>query len=214
MKNHAMKYAIHAGVAIAAAFLSASCANVPSGERPANVAANSSWTYERRDTGSFGKGSAYATVRALGERTWQGRKVLATETVQGIRLSDPDKGEWLAMVKGDTTLMTWEPSLGYDWPLVVGKSFGRNFSVVNHVTKLTTEVKSTMTVQSYEEVTVPAGTFKAFRIHYADSLGAESVNWFSPDAVAWVKIQSKRDSRFPAGPGTQDLELLSYTIKR
>jgi hypothetical protein len=214
MKNQALKNAIYAGVGLATAFLSASCANVPSGDRPANVAANSSWTYERRDSGSFGNGTAFATVRALGERTWQGRKVLATETAQGIRLSDPDKGDWLAMVKGDTTLMTWEPSLGYDWPLAVGKSFVRNYRIVNHVTKRTTDIKATMTVQSYEEVTVPAGTFKAFKVRYADSLGAESTNWFSPDAVAWVKIQNKRDSKHPAGPGTQDLELFSYTVKR
>jgi hypothetical protein len=118
------------------------------------------------------------------------------------------------MVKGDTTLMTWEPSLGYDWPLAVGKSFARNYRFVNHVTKQTTEIKSTMTVQAIEEVTVPAGTFKAFKILYADSLGVESLNWFSPEAVGWVKIQAKRDTRHPAGPGTQDLEMLSYTIKR
>jgi hypothetical protein len=214
MKNLALQNVIYSGAAIASSFLMASCASVPSGDRPANVAANSSWTYERRDSGSFGKGTAYATTRALGERTWQGRKVLATETAQGIRLTDPDKGDWLAMVKGDTTLLTWEPSLGYDWPLAVGKSFNRNYRFVNHVTKQTTEVRSTMTVQALEDVTVPAGTFKAFRIHYADSLGAESTNWFSPDAVAWVKIQNKRDAKHPAGAGTQDLEMLSYTIKR
>jgi hypothetical protein len=214
MKNQVLKNAIYAGVGLAAAFLSASCANLPSGDRPANVAANSSWTFERRDSGSFGKGVAFQTNRMLADRTWQGRKVQAIELPQGVRLSDADKGDWLAMVKGDATLLTWEPSLGYDWPLAVGKSFNRNYRVVNHVTKQTTEVRSTMTVQALEDVTVPAGTFKAFRIHYADSLGLESVNWFSPDAASWVKIQTKRDAKHPAGPGTQDLELFSYTIKR
>lgn len=214
MKNQVLKHMIYAGVGLAAAFLSASCANVPSGDRPANVAANSSWTYERRDTGSFGKGTAFQTNRALGERTWQGRKVIAIELPQGIRLADADKGDWLAMVKGDTTLMTWEPSLGYDWPLEVGKSFNRNYRFVNHVTKQSTEIRSTMTVQALEDVTVPAGTFKAFKVLYTDSLGVESVNWFAPDAGGWVKIQTKRGSNFPAGPGTQEFELLSYTIKR
>jgi hypothetical protein len=114
MKNQVLKNALFGSVGVAAALLSAACAIAPSGDRPANPAANSSWTYERHDTGSFGKGTAYATSRTLGERTWQGRKVLATETAQGIRLSDPATGDWLAMVKGDMTLLTWEPSLGYD----------------------------------------------------------------------------------------------------
>jgi len=214
MENQVLKKAIYAGVGLAAAFLSVSCANVPSGDRPANVAANSSWTYERRDNGSFGKGTAYQTNRMLAERTWQGRKVQAVELPQGVRLSDADKGDWLAMVKGDATLMTWEPSLGYDWPLTVGKSFARNYRVVNHVTKQTTEVRSTMTVQALEEVSVPAGIFQAFKVLYSDSLGLESLNWFSPDAAGWVKIQTKRDAKHPAGPGTQEFELLSYTIKR
>lgn len=192
----------------------AACATAPQADGPFPAAANTSWTYLRTDTGSFGKGTAYHTNRVLGEQTWRGRKVRATELPTGIRLSDFDKGDWLAMVKGETTLVTWEPSLGYDWPISVGKSFNRNYRFVNHVTKQTVDIQSTMTVQSHEEVTVPAGTFKAFKVLYTDSMGVESVNWFAPDAGGWVKIQSKRSAKFPAGAGTQDFELLSYTLKK
>ena len=65
-----------------------------------------------------------------------------------------------------------------------------------------------------EEVTVPAGTFKTFKVRYTDSVGIESVNWYSPDGAGWVKIGATRDGRFPAGPGTQDFDLLSYSIKK
>lgn len=214
MKQQLQRKTFAVGVGLAAAILSASCAMAPRADGPVIVAADSSWTYERRDTGSFGKTTAYQTNRARGEQTWQGRKVRAIELPQGLRLSDGEKGDWLAMVQGDKTLVTWEPSLGYDWPLTVGKSFNRNYRVVNHVSKQTTDIQSTMTVQAYEDVTVPAGTFKAFRILYTDSLGVESLSWYCPDAAAWVKIQNKRSSKFPAGPGTQDLDLLSYTIKK
>jgi hypothetical protein len=195
------------------ALLSTSCAIAPSASGPVISAVGSSWTFERRDTGSFGGGTTVNTTRALGERSWQGRTVRATETPQGVRLADAQRGDWLALVKGDATLVTWEPSLGYDWPLTVGKSFERNFRVVNHATRQSTDIKSTMTVESYEDVTVPAGTFKAFKVRYVDSLGVEGVNWYSPDAGNWVKIQTRRNSKFPAGPGTQDLEMLSYTLK-
>jgi hypothetical protein len=214
MKNHVLKRICVLSVCLATGFLSASCAIAPSADGPIIAAAGSSWTYERRDSGSYGKGTAQQTNRALGERMWQGRKVRATELPQGIRLTDAEKGDWLAMVKGDATLATWEPSLGYDWPLTVGKTFSRNYRFVNHVTKQSTEIKSTMTVESYEDVTVPAGTFKAFKVRYTDSMGVESVNWYSPDAGGWVKIQSKRSSNFPAGPGTQEFDLVSHSYKR
>ena len=214
MKYQMFKNMLVVAVGLAAALLSVSCAIAPRVDGPIIVAAGSSWTFERRDSGSFGNGKAQQTVTALGERTWQGRKVRAVEIPQGIRLSDAATGDWLALVKGDQTLMTWEPSLGYDWPLTVGKQFNRNYRVVNHMTKQQTDIKSTMTVESYEDVTVPAGTFKAFRVRYVDSTGLETVNWFSPDAGTWVKSQAKRNSSFPAGAGTQDLDLLSYSLKK
>jgi hypothetical protein len=95
-----------------------------------------------------------------------------------------------------------QPSLGYDWPLTVGKSFRRDYRMVNHVTKQSNDIRSTMTVESFEDVTVPAGTFKAFKVRYTDSVGTESVSWYRPDAATWVKIRSTRDGRFPTGPGT------------
>ena len=214
MRQQVLKKGFVVGISMTTAFLTASCAIAPRADGPANPAADSSWTYERRDTGSFGKDKAYQTSRVLGEQMWQGRKVRATELPQGTRVSDFDKGDWLAMLKGDQTLVTWEPSLGYDWPITVGKTFTRNYRVVNHVTKQTTDIRSTMTVEAYEEVTVPAGTFKAFRVLYTDSLGVESVNWYSAEAGGWVKIRSKRSSNFPAGAGTQDFDLLSYTYKK
>jgi len=202
-----------ASAGLALALVSAGCAVAPRADGPVFVEAGSSWTFERRDTGSFGKGTVQVTQKALGERTWQGRRVRATELPQGTRLSDADKGDWLAMVKGDTTLMTWEPSLGYDWPLTVGKSFARDYRFVNHVTKQSADIRSTTTVESFEEVTVPAGTFKAFKVRYTDSF-AESVSWYCPDVAGWVKVRTTRNSTFPTGPGTQEFDLLSYNLKK
>lgn len=214
MKYQVLKNMLVIGVGLAAALLTASCAIAPRVDGPVIVAAGSSWTFERRDSGSYGNGKVQDTATALGERTWQGRKVRAVEIAQGTRLSDAATAHWLAVVKGDQTLTTWEPSVGYDWPLTVGKQWSRNFRFVNHVTKQQTDIKSTSTVESYEDVTVPAGTFKAFRVRYVDSAGLESVQWYSPDAGGWVKTQAKRNSSHAAGPGTQDFDLLSYSLKK
>lgn len=55
--------------------------------------------------------------------------------------------------------MTYEPSLGYQWPLEVGKSFNHNYRLVNHATNRKTDIQATMTIESFAEITVPAGTF-------------------------------------------------------
>ena len=201
-------------VALVAMLMSSGCAVAPRADGPVFAPAGSSWTFEQRDTGSFGSGTKQQTATALGERTWQGRRVMATEGQLGTRLSDADKGEWLAVVKGDATILTWEPSLGYDWPLTVGKSFPRDYRMVNHVTKQATDIRSTMTVESFEDVTVPAGTFKAFKVRYTDSTGVDNSSWYCPDAAAWVKSRVTRSEKWPAGPGTQELDLLSYSIKK
>lgn len=214
MKCQEQRRLLVVGVGAAAALLSVSCAVTPKVDGPTFVAAGSSWTSELRNSGSYGNGTVQVTGTAMGERTWQGRKVRAVEGPQGTRLSDAATGDWLAIVKDDKTLVTWEPSLGYDWPLTVGKSFTRNFRMVNHVTKQETDVKAMFTVESYETVTVTAGTFKAFKIRYVDST-SEGLSWYSPEAGgAWVKSQAKRNSSFPAGPGTQEIELLSYSLKK
>ena len=214
MNSQILKKVCALSVGLVTGFLSSSCTMAPSADEMIFAAAGSSWTYERRDSGSFGNGTAQQTNRALGERTWQGRRVWATETPQGIRLSDLNTGDWLAVVMGDFTVASWEPSLGRDWPLTVGKTFSWNYRFVNHVLSKSTEIRSTTTVESYEDITVTAGTFKTFKLRYTDSQGVDSVQWYSPDIGASVKVQSKRNSNFPAGPGTQDLELLSYSFKK
>lgn len=218
MKPHALKLSVIACTFAAALLMSTSCAMAPRMDGPVLAAAGSHWTHERRDTGSYGNTTVQQTTRALGERTWNGRNVRAAEMAAGTRLSDAVNGDWLAIVKGDTTLMTWEPSLGYDWPLEVGKSFKRKFRFTNHVSKRSFDIEATITVQAYEDVTVPAGTFKAFRILYVEAPAGkpswlENLSWFSPEVGTWVKSRAARNSNFPGGPGTQELSLLSYSIK-
>lgn len=75
------------------------------------------------------------------------------------------------------------------------------------------------TVEAYELVTVPAGTFKAFRIrHDQENLTVgrrfTGTSWWSPDVRWFVRINTMRE--YGMGPGEvggRDLELESYTLK-
>ena len=55
---------------------------------------------------------------------------------------------------------------------------------------------------------MPAGTFKAYKVVYSDTLGTEGVTWWSPGIDAFVKLSNRRSTKNPAGPGTSDTELI------
>jgi hypothetical protein len=140
-------------------------------------------------------------------------KIPATEIPQGVRLADARTGEWVAVVKGDAPVTTWDPPIGYDWPLTVGKVWTRKLRVTDHARNQTTDVTANFKVETYEEVTVPAGTFKTYKVVYTDSTGFETINWWNPEA-GWVRIRSKRLSNHPQGPGTRELDLISRNVPK
>lgn len=192
---------------------SAGCAIAPRAD-PVFAPVGSSWTSTYRATGSLGSANDQRSVRVLPEQTWQGRKVRATEGKDFTTLSDPASGGWIAQVKGTGPIISWDPPLAWEWPLTVGKTWTRKQRATIHATKQTIDFESTWVVESYEDVTVPAGTFKAFKVTYSDNIGNEAVNWWSPQVHGNAKIKSVRTSKHRAGAGTMDTELVSHTIRR
>jgi hypothetical protein len=65
-------------------------------------------------------------------------------------------------------------------------------------------------VEAYEDVTVPAGKFKAFKISSTSSLGDEGFTWFSADLGIFVKQSLRRTGQHAQGPGTREIQLLAY----
>ncbi len=170
------------------------------------------WVNARTDTGSFGTGRV-EQKGGRGERTWEGQKVLTFEGTDGQILAQPN-GNWIAIVKGDTPIMTWDPPLHWQWPLKVGKTWTRDQRVTFHANKRTLPYQLTQKVEAYENVTVPAGTFKTFRVSTVTTLGDETTVWFSPQLGIFVKQSLRRTAKHPAGAGTRDFELVSHTIKK
>lgn len=189
------------------------CATVPRAAGPGFPPVGASYVSERRETGSYGSGTTRVTGTALGERTWQGKTVRAYENPEGITLSEPATGRWVAQLKGDKLITSFDPPLGYLYPVEVGKTWTTTHRVTNHVTQQTTDLEATFTVESYEEVTVPAGTFKVFKIRYAtkDFAGWQ---WWNPENGLWVKSRFERLSNNPLGAGTRDTEIVSETLRR
>ena len=197
----------------ATALLTAGCAMMaPKAERYVAPPSGSSYVVQRRDTGSYGATNGPVTIN-VGRRMHQGSEVTSFSGPKIGVLALPT-GNWLGVFAGDKPIVTWDPPIGWEWPLEVGKSWTKEYRMTNHMNQRTVTYQSTQKVEGYEDVTVPAGTFKAFRMSTSTSLGEENMVWFSPDLGIWVKAQMRRSAKHPAGAGTRDDMLASQTIRR
>lgn len=205
-------YLVTAGLAVALA--SGGCAMMaPKAERYVRSPIGSTFTYAFRNTGSYGSKTGQVTTKAT-ERMWEGKLLAATESPQGVTLLNAD-GAWPAQLASDGKLVrSFNPPIGFEFPLVVGKTWTRSYQVTMHATNKTATFDTTWKVEAYEDVTVPAGTFKVFKIAYSDTMGQENIYWFDPKLGAWPKSSYTRTAKFASGPGTNEVELVSYTIAK
>jgi hypothetical protein len=171
------------------------------------------YTISQTATGSYGSGTSQITAK-FDERMWEGKRMIAVVSPTAVTLSTPD-GHWPAILAPDgKPIMTFEPPIGYEYPLEVGKTWNKSYRVTMGANKQTISFDSTWKVEAYEDVTVPAGTFKAFKVSYSDTTGVEALYWSSPDVTMWIKRVETRTAKFPAGPGTRETQLISFTIPK
>jgi len=144
---------------------------------------------------------------------WEGKRVIAFEFPTLVVLAN-DLG-FLAMLAPDgKPIVNWDPPIGFDWPLEVGKTWTNSYRITVHATKQTIPFENTSKVEAYEDVVGAAGTFKAFKVSSSDTLGNENVVWFSPELGIYVKQINKRTAKYPSGPGTREQEIVSQTIRK
>jgi len=197
-----------AAASLAVAMVVGGCAGTPKAERYVAPALGSTWESMRHDTGSYGSGSAKMPGRR-GERSYEGQQVLTFESPAGVIVAR-QTGDWVGIFNGDKPVITWDPPLTWQWPLEVGKTWTREQRMTIHAAKATVSYSVTQKVEAYEDVTVPAGTFKTFKVSTVTSLGDENIAWFSPELGIFVKQSLKRTGKHRQGAGTREIELLSY----
>lgn len=197
--------------ALAAALLAAGCATPPpqvDSYTPPPL--GSTWAYRVTESGSYGTGNRQLVLR-MGEATWEGRKVLSFQNPNQHMLQDERLALLAILSPAGELQMRYDPPIGWQWPLVVGKSWSQD-----HVLTLVAAggrripFKADWTVQAYEDVMVPAGTFKAWRLVYQDSFSETQTIWFVPGTMGiFVKRLYERPASFPqGGAGTRLLELV------
>ena len=173
---------------------------------PAPVGA--SWAAVQRNTGSYGKDTQTTTTR-LADVDWKGSRALAIKTATGTLLQQPADGRWLAFLGPDgKPALTWDPPAGWALPIGVGSSWKGPRKMTNMASGKTLDYEWSCTVPAYEKVTVPAGTFDAFRVECTSSADSQDTFWVSPAVHPFLKSRSVRGPKNPFGPGTQETELL------
>jgi hypothetical protein len=173
----------------------------------------STFTYSQSNTGSFGSGTTQVTQKVT-ERMWEGKRMTAIVTPTGASLLNAE-GAFVAILgPNDTPILSFDPAMGYDYPLAVDKTWTKSCRMTVHAAQRTVPLDNTFKIEAYEEVTVPAGKFKAFKLIYFNTVGEEFISWLIPELGQSVKRVQKRTAKYPAGPGTREEELVSYTIPK
>ena len=173
-------------------------------ERPIWTAGNS-WTYRGR-----GSAGAYTVTRkVLREGTFQGR--------DGYEIEAGDAHYWytkqlgyLARTQGGKTVRLAAPPEDWQWPLQIGKQWSATVTWTDTGEQERTYVLTGVwMVEAYEEVKVPAGTFKAFKVSRREiESGASQDFWYSPEAKGWVKIRGANTA-----DGNYEEELTAYKTR-
>jgi hypothetical protein len=192
--------------------LAAACATAPTMEGPKIPPAGATWTNAQTLAGSFGSGNKVVTT-TMGEGTWQGKTMRAFHSGANWTFINSDFC-WVGMAAAGKPIFTWDPPICYRYPIAVGKTWSEKRRLMIHPAKRTIALESTWKVEAYEEVSVPAGTFGAFRISYSDNNGTDRVDWYSPDLGVFVKSNVKRSAKHPSGPGSVESMLVSQTIAK
>lgn len=170
-------------------------------------AVGSRWMARRTDTIN---GSSIESEFRLVQTTYNGAAAFAFETAGTSTIVNPTNFNVMMRTSGNQVSTSKPDSGSFSWPLWVGKSWSPSFEHENkNPNAYFRDVSPLYSVKAYEDVTVPAGTFKAFRISVSPGWNFQNdgVSWYAPEVGLVVKSVFHEHSF--RGNGTTTTELLT-----
>ena len=154
------------------------------------------------------------TFTVVVQETYEGKPVW--KVIGGIDtlFFDKDTANLIASLQGGKDVFAYSPHSGlFLWPLWVGKSWTATFTYDDRVQGTKFEgFREEYTAQAYEDITVPAGTWKAFRIHSQTGRTSTTV-WYAPDIKLIVKRSNETATDQSSGHTKFVYELVEYPVK-
>lgn len=215
MKSRFMFNAVAVGLSVAGALLASGCSTTPPvAEGFAAAPVGTVTTLHRRSSGSLGNSDG-KVVWTLSNGTWQGKPVVISASPEvGGWVLDPKTYAYIASLdRAGKHVYSYDPPMGYQWPLEVGKTWTSKHVRTVQASGQSMPIEVSWKVESWGDVTVPAGTFKAYKVVATNNLGEVETIWSSPkDGVTIVKRSVVRPATHPQGAGGLDAELLSNVL--
>jgi hypothetical protein len=204
--NFSPATAAWAGLGLAALLLAGCASAPPVAQRYVPPPVGATVEYRMTNTGSFGSGTSTLTMK-VSEANWEGRTLKKYESPGGATLQTASAGTVVVLDPAGRPVMRYDPPLDYSFPLVVGKTWTMNHELtVGAGTKM--PMRTSWKVESYEDVTVPAGTFQSWRLVMTDNFGFRQTTWSVPEKMGmFAKRITERAPGHPQGAGTQVLEM-------
>lgn len=174
------------------------------------------FTYLRKSSGSYGAADGPVHWK-LGTAQWQGRTLVASVSPEaGSNLLDPANHALMATLNtAGKPVNSFEPGLGFRYPMAVGQTWTDKIQLTLHARGQTIPYEVRYTVEAFEPVTVPAGTFQAYRVSTVDSMGEKTTQWTAPYlGLNTVKRILERPATHPAGAGQLVGELSAFVKPR
>ncbi len=154
------------------------------------------------------------TWSTLGHGTYRGQPVFQLRAGIDIQLYDPTTRSLMAVVRDNKPRWEYWPHFGdSSSPLWVGKTWVARFGLWNYELGMRwPDLTISWKVVAYEDVTVPAGTFKAFKLE-GSNLWVRITKWYAPEEKLIVKSVLERLRNNYLGPGGETSELLEYPAR-
>ena len=212
--SRTLSWALLAG-ATTATLLAAGCASAPPvAEKMVVSPMGTVTTFHRKSSGSLGNFDGQV-VWTYAQSTFQGKPVIAFGAPQaGVSLLDPATfGMLVNLNPAGQPMFSFDPPMTYPWPLQVGKTATQKLMMTMYPSGAKVPMTIDYKVESWEEVTVPAGTFKAYRVSWINNFGEVETRWLNPmEGLATIKRHVERPASHPQGAGVLDAVLLSRVL--
>lgn len=203
-------------VVAASVLLVGGCAvSPPAAEKMVIAPVGSVMTYHRKSSGGLGTYDGQV-VWSMAKSTWQDQPVYSFgSALAGTTLHEPSQFGVVAQLNpAGKPVFSFSPPFSYPWPLEVGKTWTSTHTMTLHASGKAMPIQFTGKVESWGDVTVPAGTFKAYKLVWTDSTGDVETRWVNPQqGLATIKRHIDRPATHPQGAGVLDAELESYKFQ-
>ncbi len=106
----------------------------------------------------------------------------------------------------------FNPEIRWEWPLAVGKTWTTVHAMTQYMPPRSVSVTCSFQVDAHEDVTVPAGTFMAYKLISRNSFGeVEQIGTAPPLGIGTLKVIRDRPTTHPLGAGHLEGVLTSCT---